>query len=202
VRLVAGLGNPGREYESTPHNIGFAVVDILATRLDCRMRRSLRVPARIARTAWAGEALMLVQPMTFMNASGEAVGPLMRRNGVEPGGLLVVVDDADLPLGRIRVKPRGSAGGHRGLGSIIASIGSDDFVRVRIGIGRRGEPGDELTGHVLTPFGRGDRPKAEAAAERGADAVLWLIEHGVDSAMNRFNGTVAADGDGTKEMSE
>lgn len=166
------------------------------------MRRSLRVSARVARTAWAGESLMLVQPLTFMNASGEAVGPLMRRNGVEPGGLFVVVDDADLPLGRIRVKPRGSAGGHRGLASIIAVLGTEDFARVRVGIGRRGDPGGELAGHVLTPFSVEDRAKAGAAAERAADAVLWLIEHGVDSAMNRFNGAVTADGDGTKEMSE
>lgn len=202
MRLVAGLGNPGREYVGTPHNIGFAVVERVAERIGCSLRRSLRVAARVARTSWAGGPLMLVQPMTYMNASGEAVAPLMRRNGVDPDGLLVVVDDADLPLGRIRVKPRGSAGGHRGLASIIATVGTGDFARVRIGIGRRGDSENALVGHVLTPFAAEDRAMAGAAAERGAEAVLWVIEHGVDSAMNRFNGAEKPDEDGTKEMTE
>ena len=202
MRLVAGLGNPGREYERTPHNIGFAVVDMLAERLDCRMRRSLRFPARLSRASWAGESLVLVEPLTFMNASGEAVGPLMRRHGVVPDGLVVVLDDADLPLGRLRIRSQGGAGGHRGLASIIEAVGTDAFPRVRIGIGRRGGAEGALVGHVLTPFDSDGRSVADAAVTRAAESVLWLVEHGVASAMNRFNGTLTPDGDSAKEMKE
>ena len=202
VRLVAGLGNPGREYEGTPHNIGFAVVDLLAERLDCRMRRGMWISARVSRATWAGESLVMVEPLTFMNASGEAVGPLMRRHGVKPEGLVVVLDDADLPLGRIRIRPQGGAGGHRGLASIIEAVGTETFPRVRVGIGRRGDEKDALVGHVLTPFGADDRSAAGAAVTRAAEAVLWLVEHGVASAMNRFNGALAPDDDSAKEMKE
>ena len=200
--MVAGLGNPGREYEGKPHNIGFAVVDLLAERLNCRMRRSLRVPARMSRASWAGESLMLVEPLTFMNASGEAVGALMRRNGVTPDGLVVVLDDADLPLGRVRIRPQGGAGGHRGLASIIGAVGTEVFPRVRIGIGRRGDAEDALVGHVLTPFDANGRVAADAAAARAAEAVLWLLEHGVASAMNRFNSALTPEDDSAKEMKE
>lgn len=202
MKLVAGLGNPGREYEGTPHNVGFAVVDALSERLECRMRRSLRTPARLAKTAWAGESLMLVQPLTYMNASGEAVVPLMRRNGVGPDGLVVVLDDADLPLGRIRVKPQGSAGGHRGLASVIAVLGTDGFARIRVGIGRRGEAENALVRHVLTPFDAAGRAAADASVSRAADAVLWVLEQGVESAMNRFNGAMAPDEESAKEKTE
>ncbi len=198
--MVAGLGNPGREYEGTPHNIGFDVVDLIAGRLDCKMRRSLRVAARVARTSWAGEALVLVEPLTFMNASGDAVGPLARRHGVESDGLVVVLDDADLPLGRIRIRSQGGAGGHRGLASIIGAVGTDAFPRVRVGIGRRGESENALVGHVLTPFDKGDRKVAEESVARAADAVLWLLENGVASAMNRFNGMLTPGDDSAKEM--
>jgi PTH1 family peptidyl-tRNA hydrolase len=200
--LVAGLGNPGRAYERTPHNIGFAVVDLIAERLDCRMRESLRVSARVARTAWAGVPLVLVEPLTFMNASGEAVGPLMRRHGVTADDLIVVLDDADLSLGRIRIRPQGSAGGHRGLASIIEAVGTAAFPRVRVGIGRRGDEENALVGHVLTPFDAESRSAASAAVARAAEAVLWLVEHGVESAMNRFNGTLAPGDDSVKEMKE
>jgi PTH1 family peptidyl-tRNA hydrolase len=202
VRLVAGLGNPGREYEGTPHNIGFAVVDLLAGRLDCRMRRSLRVSARVARASWAGESIVLVEPLTYMNASGDAVGSLVRRHGVTADGLVVVLDDADLPLGRIRIRPQGGAGGHRGLASIIGAVGTEAFPRIRVGIGRRGEAQDALVEHVLTPFDADGRSVAGEAVARAAEAVLWLVEHGVASAMNRFNGTLTRDDDSAKEMKE
>ena len=186
VKLVVGLGNPGREYERTPHNIGFAVIEELAHRLGCSMRRSLRVPVRYGSAEAQSVKVLLAQPQTFMNASGDAVGRLMRLKGVEASDLLMVSDDADLPLGRIRIRPKGRTGGHKGLGSVVAAIGTDDFSRVRVGIGRP-QAADDLVCHVLTPFSPGEAKAAAAAVARAADAVLCVLADGVDAAMNRFN---------------
>ncbi len=194
------MGNPGRAYERTPHNVGFAVVDELARRLDCSLRRSFRVSVRCGSADADGLRVLLAQPLTFMNASGEAVGRLMRLKGIEAPDLVVVLDDADLPLGRIRIRSKGGTGGHKGLASIVASIGTDAFARVRVGVGRPQVSAD-LVRHVLTPFSPAEADAAAAAVARATDAVACVLADGVSAAMNRFN--PAPPGDvGSKEGTE
>ena len=188
MKLIVGLGNPGREYERTRHNVGFAVVERLAERVGAAFRRNLRVAARSCRVApEGGGEWLLVEPLTYMNCSGDAVAPLMRRHGLGPADLLAVVDDAALPAGRLRVRSGGSAGGHNGLKSLIERIGTDEFARVRIGVGR--DPaGRDLKDHVLSRFAPDERELIAEAVEKAADAVgVWACE-GVDRAMNQFNG--------------
>lgn len=186
MKVVVGLGNPGAEYERTPHNMGFLVVDCLAERLGCRLKDSARFEARVGAATHAGEELILVQPQTYMNSSGRAVGAVLRYRKLEPADLLVVVDDADIPLGCLRLRKKGGTGGHRGLASIGEVLGTQDYGRVRVGIGR-GARADELVDHVLGSFGREEWAVAREAVEAAADAVLGIVEQGMDAAMNRFN---------------
>jgi PTH1 family peptidyl-tRNA hydrolase len=186
VKLVVGLGNPGKRYANTPHNAGFVVVDHLCRHFACRLKRSWRFRARLAQHRFNQDKLLLIQPLTFMNNSGEATIACMRYYRVEIENLIVLVDDADLPLGRLRVRPGGSGGGHRGLGSIIDHLGGDAFARVRIGVGRQGS--GDLVNHVLGEWGAGDRKLMDESAARGAEAVICWLDEGVERAMNRFNG--------------
>lgn len=185
MKLIVGLGNPGREYERTRHNVGFLTVEQLARRFQAGWRRSLRFPVRTATIRpEGGEKTLLAEPLTFMNASGEGVAPLMRKQGIAPADLLVVFDDADLPTGTLRLRPFGGPGGHNGMRSVIAALGTDRFARIRIGIGRSGA---ELVEHVLTAFAPEEWARMEAVIQRAADAALcWAIE-GIEPAMNRFN---------------
>lgn len=182
--LIIGLGNPGPEYAGTRHNVGFMVVELLAQRHRIPLKEA-KHGARVGEGSIAGEPVALAKPLTFMNLSGRAVRPLMHRYSLTPEQVIVVYDDADLPLGKIRLRARGSAGGHGGLKSIIASLGSSEFPRVRIGIGR--SAGGDMIDHVLSRFGHGERPVVEAAIERAADAVEAIVTHGIEAAMNRFN---------------
>lgn len=186
MKVVVGLGNPGREYAGTRHNVGFRVVEELARRAGATFRRSLRWPLRSAEARLEGGTCLLVEPLTFMNASGNAVAPLMRKRGLEPADLLLVYDDADLPLGRLRIRAGGGAGGHNGVRSVIERIGSADFARVRVGVGRR-EGGDGLVGHVLSGFAPEERAAMADAEACAADAVARVLTAGVDRAMNEFN---------------
>lgn len=185
MKLIVGLGNPGKEYERTPHNIGFEVVDALAERCDCALRRSFRFPARLARTLLDGEQIMLVKPGAYMNQSGPVVASLVRKLGISPDDLLVVFDDADLPVGRLRIRVGGSGGGHKGLRSILEHLGQDSFVRLRLGIGRREDK--DLVAHVLTPFSADLRDKVRTMIVTAADAAQYLVTHGAEAAMNKFN---------------
>lgn len=187
MKTVVGLGNPGKEYELTPHNAGFAVIDELAVRLDVKLKRSWRFRARTAKYVNGADRLLLVEPLTFMNRSGEAVSEILRYSRTEATELIVVLDDADLPPGCVRIRARGSSGGHKGLDSIISSLGTGDFTRVRVGIGRgRGKGG--LIDYVLSPV-RGEGAELFRAGVRGAaDAVQRIVEKGVERAMNEFNG--------------
>jgi len=187
VKIVAGLGNPGRKYEGTPHNIGFEVADELSRLLSCEFSRSLRFKARIASGAVEGDKVVLVKPQTFMNRSGLTVGSLMRYRKLTPSDLVVVVDDADLPLGRLRIRPSGGSGGHRGMASVIESVGSNDFVRVRIGIGRD-ERSEGLVDHVLSRFSKDERMMMGPVVRRAAQAVTCIVASGTEAAMNEFNG--------------
>ncbi len=186
MKLIAGLGNPGASYVNTPHNVGFDVVDALAQRLEAGWKNSSGFRAHVARTTYAGEALLLMKPQTFMNLSGTSVAPLLRYYGGGPGDLTVVLDDADLPLGKLRIRSAGGSGGHRGLASVIEALGTEAFSRVRLGIGR-----EEHRGLVDQVLGKFDEPRlniVRAAVEAAADAVMCLIEHGLNESMNRFNG--------------
>jgi PTH1 family peptidyl-tRNA hydrolase len=195
VKVIAGLGNPGPEYEDTPHNVGFDVVALLAERLAAEWRRSTRFQARLARVNRAGEEWLLVQPQTYMNLSGTSVAPLLRYHGGGPADLVVVLDDADLPLGRMRIRPDGGSGGHRGLASVIEALGVETFARVRLGVGRERAAEGGLVDHVLGRFDPARRQVARRMVAAAADAVACLAEKGLAEAMNRFNGLQAEPAD-------
>ena len=190
MKLVVGLGNPGREYERTPHNAGFMAVDELAGRAGCRLRRSFRFRALLGSTRLAGVDVLLVQPQTFMNDSGTAVASVAGYWKVPAADVIVIVDDADLEVGQLRVRKKGSSGGQKGLASVIRALGSEDVMRVRVGIGR-GHPDENLVRHVLRPMGGEAREQLAAAVGRAADAVECILRHGPDRAMNDFNASAA-----------
>jgi len=193
VKVIVGLGNPGDEYARTPHNIGFLVVDRLAERMGVRLRGSSRFQARVATAAHEGIEVLLVEPQTFMNSSGRAVGAVLAYRKLAPADLLVVVDDADLPFGSLRLRKQGGSAGHRGLESIAAAVGTTDYERVRVGIGRSEGTGD-LVRHVLTAFGRNEWEQAQGIVDKAAEAVLCAVRDGMDAAMNRFNARSAPGG--------
>ncbi len=188
MNLVVGLGNPGRQYVNTPHNAGFRVIDELARRLSESLRESSRFEARLVKTDLEGRRTVLVQPLTFMNNSGAAVVAILHCNGIAPSDMIVVLDDADLNAGALRIRNKGGSGGHRGLKSILDAVGTDAFVRVRVGIGRDPER-ENLVSHVLRPLTGEAKEAVEQAIVRAADAVACVLREGADAAMNRFNAT-------------
>ena len=195
-KLVVGLGNPGQEYAATRHNIGFAVVDRLAGKFDCSFRKKWRFSAEIAE-AVAGEAgkVVLAKPQTYMNRSGAAVNALLQWSKIEPAQLLVVVDDADLPLGQIRLRASGGSGGHNGLRSIIEALGgNEEFARLRVGIGRSAPAGADITGHVLGKFAPQERESAGDAVAIAVEAIECCLREGLTEAMNQFNRKKSASG--------
>lgn len=188
--VVVGLGNPGTEYDGTRHNVGFEVVDLLAKRWGARLRRAPREQALVdeVRRLPSSHRVAVVKPQTYMNASGDAVAPLLRRFGVagEPHKLVVVHDELDLPVGRIKVKLGGGLAGHNGLRSIKASLRTDDFFRVRIGIGK--PPSKEHgADHVLKRVGKAERSVLDTMVYHAADAVESLIDLGLEVTMQRVN---------------
>jgi peptidyl-tRNA hydrolase, PTH1 family len=183
MKLIAGLGNPGRQYAGTRHNIGFDVVDVLAGRSHANWEAAPRgIEALIARSRDA----ILAKPLTFMNLSGAAVVGLLQFYKIDAGDLLVVVDDVNLELGRLRTRMAGSAGGHNGLKSIIGSLGTEEFARIRVGIGR-GDARRDLADHVLSRFDAAERADVEAAIGRTADAAQLFVAEGIGPVMNRYN---------------
>jgi PTH1 family peptidyl-tRNA hydrolase len=188
ARLVVGLGNPGREYAGTRHNIGFAIVDQLAAKLGCSFKEKSKFAAEIGEVILDGGRITLAKPQTFMNRSGEAVAAITHWLKIAPGAVLVVVDDADLPLGQLRLRLAGGSGGHNGLRSIIESLGgSEEFARLRVGIGRRDPLGVDIANHVLGKFALSERKEAEAAVAEAVQAVECCLKDGIMAAMNRFN---------------
>jgi PTH1 family peptidyl-tRNA hydrolase len=186
VHLIVGLGNPGRRYAETRHNVGFKVLDEVARRQGVSFEAA-PVEAEMARARQLGETgSLLVKPLTFMNASGPAVGGVLRYFRIELEALLVVTDDVNLPLGRLRVRMRGSEGGHNGLRSIIEHLGTNEFARLRIGVGR-GDARRDLADHVLAPFEPAERTEMERAIDRAADAAEVFATDGVGKVMNIFN---------------
>ncbi|MHC5077629.1 MAG: aminoacyl-tRNA hydrolase [Planctomycetota bacterium] len=184
MRIVAGLGNPGARYAKTRHNLGFWVVDQLAREAGAAFG-SGPFPALVARTDLGGERVVLVKPQTYMNRSGEAVGPLVRWYKVETDSLLVVCDDLDLPAGRIRIRRGGSAGGHKGLGSILADFGTDRIPRLRMGVDR---PQGAAESWVLAPLGAEEEAGFQETVGTAAAAVMTWVQEGIEACMARFNG--------------
>jgi len=195
MKLIVGLGNPGRRYRDTRHNVGFAVVDLLAERHAASFEGAPG-EALMARARGLGTGgTLLVKPLTFMNLSGQAVSEIARYFRVELPDVLVVADEVSLPLGRLRARPRGSDGGHKGFRSIIGQLGSQEFARLRVGVGR-GDPRRDLADHVLAGFDADERPVIDAAIERAADAGELFVAEGIEAVMNRFNGPE----DGTEKV--
>ncbi|MEW6304736.1 MAG: aminoacyl-tRNA hydrolase [Verrucomicrobiota bacterium] len=189
LHLIAGLGNPGREYAATRHNAGFRLVEHLAGRWKASWVLEKKFQCKLARAQWQERTIWLCEPQTFMNASGEAVGPVAAFYRVKPAHILVVVDDADLALGEIRLRPKGSSGGHHGLDSVEQHLGTRDYARLRIGIGRKADGVREITGHVLGRFDAAEEQVFETVLKRAGDAAECWLTSGIEKAMNQFNGT-------------
>ncbi|HHW03569.1 MAG TPA: aminoacyl-tRNA hydrolase [Thermoanaerobacterales bacterium] len=183
--LIVGLGNPGKEYEHTRHNVGFMVLDILAEKLDTKINK-VNFKGLLGETYFHGEKLLLLKPQTYMNLSGESVLDAAKFYKIPLSNIIVIYDDMDLPVGRLRIRPEGSSGGHRGMDSIIYQLSSDKFNRIRVGIGRP-EGEKDAAGHVLGSFYGEEITKIKAAMEAAAQAALLIISKGVDEAMNKFN---------------
>ena len=185
MKLIVGLGNPGRRYRQTRHNVGWEVVSRLARRARIAVDEEDGF-SDVGRGSIEGTRVILARPQTYVNVSGEAVRDLRRRHRLRPQDIVVVVDDLDLPLGRLRLRASGSAGGHNGLKSIIEAIGTTEFPRLRVGIGRPPE-GVDPADHVLTRFTSDEQAVVDAALDRAAEAIETAITEGIETAMNRFN---------------
>lgn len=184
--MIVGLGNPGTKYEKTKHNVGFMTVDQLADHYNTVFKKNL-FEAEVAEFFLKGEKVLLVKPQTFMNESGRSVGPLMTYFGILPEELVVIYDDLDSVLGKVRLRQKGSAGGHNGVKSIISHLDSMVFDRIKIGIGRP-RPGMTVVSHVLSPFEKADQPTILQAIDKAAAAASYYIEQNdFAAAMNQFN---------------
>lgn len=188
MRIVLGLGNPGPRYAETRHNIGFILVDYLAQRAGAEWIASARDHSALAEVDWDGQPVLLVKPQTYMNHSGRAARALCARFAVPPSDVLVAYDDFLLDFGRLRLRGRGSDGGHNGLASVIEELSSRDVPRLRLGIGQPPQGGD-IVEYVLAPFSQSDRD-VEMLVERGVAAVETYFAEGIEVAMNRFNGVL------------
>lgn len=186
--LIVGLGNPGKEYERTRHNAGFRAIDILASKLGCKIDKA-KFQGLYGQVNYAGAKLLLLKPQTYMNLSGRSVLQLSAYFHVPPQRIIVLFDDISLEPGRLRIRANGSAGGHNGIKSIISEIGSEDFPRVKIGVGAKQNPEQDLADWVLSSFSKSEESALTSALERAADASLCIIDHGVPEAANRYNGS-------------
>ena len=186
MKLIVGLGNPGREYRDTRHNAGFMVVDDIARRHDLNWAMApSQVPDALVAKRFGPQPVLLAKPLTFMNRSGDAAAELLRYYGVDPVDLLIVVDDIDLPFGRLRARPSGSAGTHNGLRSVVGRLGMD-IPRLRVGVGR-GDARRDLADHVLATFEPAEREQLESVITRAADAAEMFAAEGIVKVMNTYN---------------
>jgi peptidyl-tRNA hydrolase, PTH1 family len=199
MRIIVGLGNPGRKYEWTPHNLGFQVIDLLAERWNIRVTRP-EAQSLIGLGRFAGEEVILSKPQTYMNASGHAVADLLERNGAKADGLIVASDEIALPWGMIRIRERGSAGGHNGLKSVIGALGTDEFLRVRLGI-RPKFPVPDLAVYDLAPMGKEVRKIAEEMIAEAADAVEMILADGASRARAKYNRKAAPEEEAAESSS-
>lgn len=186
MNLIVGLGNPGIEYQFTPHNVGFLAVDRIAEQCGARVSNR-RCRALTASASFAGRPVILAKPETWMNLSGMAVRELVEEFEAEPQrDLIVIYDELDLPLGNMRIRQRGGSAGHNGMESILGALGTDEFLRIRLGIGPEHKPSDGAR-YVLSPFRKQQYPVVDEMLERAAEAVKVILENGAAAAMNRFN---------------
>ncbi|NVJ27709.1 MULTISPECIES: aminoacyl-tRNA hydrolase [Myxococcus] len=188
MKLICGLGNPGREYERHRHNIGFMVVEALLARARAELNQE-KFAAKVGQGTLAGEKILFVEPQTFMNLSGRSVAEAARFYKVPPEDVLVIHDELDLPLGRLQLKAGGGSGGHNGLKSIVSSLGSEAFIRLRFGIDKPEGPNarERVAGYVLSNFDDGERRQLDELMDRAMDMTECWVREGLSVAMNRFN---------------
>jgi len=183
--LIVGLGNPGKEYEMTRHNIGFLVIDRLAKDFGIEVAKS-HCQATIGQASIGSTKVLLAKPQTFMNLSGNSVNELLKWHKILPDNLIVIHDDLDIDIGKLKIKQKGNSAGHKGIESIISMIGTAEFIRVRIGIGREGVGGDN-SGYVLSKIPANEIDAIDQAVVDAADAIMTIVKTGIRSAMNRYN---------------
>jgi len=186
--LIVGLGNPGREYEKTRHNCGFRALDLIAEQLNCKVDK-LKFQGLYGQVNYNGGKLFLLKPQTYMNLSGRSVLQLSAYFHIPPQNIIVLFDDISLEPGRLRIRANGSAGGHNGIKSIIQEVGSQEFPRVKIGVGAKPNPNYDLADWVLSTFSANEEKALAVALDNAAKAALAIIDHGVPEAANRFNGS-------------
>jgi len=186
--LIVGLGNPGSEYAHTRHNCGFRALDVLADKLGCRIDKG-KFQGLYGQTSYGGKKLFLLKPMTYMNLSGRSVLQLSAYFQIPPQRIIVLYDDISLEPGRLRIRADGSAGGHNGIKSIISEVGSQEFPRVKIGVGAKPHAEQDLADWVLSTFSALEEKALASALDRAADSALCIIDHGVPEAANRYNGS-------------
>ena len=184
--LIVGLGNPGPEYAKTRHNCGFRALDILAQKLGCKVDKG-KFEGLYGQTTYAGHNVFLLKPLTYMNLSGRSVLQLSAYFNIPPQRIVVIFDDISLDIGRLRIRSNGSAGGHNGIKSIISQLGSQDFPRVKVGVGAKPNPDFDLADWVLSAFSASEEKTLQAALDRAADAALCIVSQGTMEAANRFN---------------
>lgn len=185
MHIITGLGNPGKKYKHTRHNVGFMVIDKIAEKLSINVNK-VKFKGLFGSTNYKGEKILLLKPHTYMNCSGESVKDILSFYKVPLENLIVIYDDMDLPVGKIRIRPKGSSAGHNGIKSIIYQVSSENFPRIRIGIGKPPE-NFETTNYVLGKFTNEQKEKIEKAIDAAADAALVIVEKGIQQAMNQFN---------------
>ena len=186
--LIVGLGNPGKDYAHTRHNAGFRCLDVLAENLGCKVDKA-KFQGLYGQVLYGGRKIFLLKPQTYMNLSGKSVLQLSAYFNIPPARIIVLFDDISLEPGRLRIRPDGSAGGHNGIKSIIAELGSQAFPRVKIGVGGKAHPDQDLADHVLSGFSSSEEKALAVALKNGADAALCIIDKGVPEAANKFNGS-------------
>ena len=185
--MIVGLGNPGKQYENTRHNCGFLALDVLGEKLNCKIDKS-KFQGLYGQVQHNGTKIYLLKPMTYMNLSGKSLLQLSAYFSIPPQRIIVIFDDISLPIGKLRIRGDGSAGGHNGIKSIIAELGSQDFPRIKIGVGAKAHPDQDLADWVLSSFTKDEGKILQTALERSADAVMTIIEKGVSAAANSYNG--------------
>jgi PTH1 family peptidyl-tRNA hydrolase len=185
VKVIVGLGNPGAQYANTPHSVGFEVVDAIAAELGLEWETKKAFSCLMAKGVFAGMPVLLVKPQTYMNLSGDSVAPVVKYHNATPADLIVVQDDIDIPLGRLRIRKNGSCGGHNGIRNIIERLGSQSFIRLKVGVGK---DKSNVIGHVLGKFDPASRTTVDKVVSASVQAVASILRDGADKAMNVFNG--------------
>lgn len=189
MKIVAGLGNPGAQYENTPHSVGFEAVDAIAAEVGATWEAKRAFNCLMARGTFAGQSVILVKPQTYMNLSGDSVAPVVKYSNAKPADLLVIQDDIDLPVGRMRIRKNGSCGGHNGIRNIIERLGTQDFTRLKLGVGK---DSSNVVAHVLGKFDPETRKTMDLVVAEAVRAAEKILKDGPDKAMNAYNGWSAA----------